>query len=469
MTEHAEARVGVAHRSSASYEPEAVRAQVREALRAAGFGARNGDAPLCDVIEPGMTVLVKPNWVLHRNLGGHGEECLVTHPAFIEAVLRELEPAKPGRVLIADSPVLFCNFDRLVPPSWRARVASELAMPVEVIDLRRTVARGDRHAEDEGVGMKRGVDRELRPLERYALFDLGAQSLLEPVSHPPGRFRLNDYDPDELCRKHRPGVHQYLLCKEAFEADVVLSLPKLKTHHKAGMTGALKSLVGLNGNKDYLPHHRAGGSLLGGDSYEGLSVPLELSERLLDAANRRINQPAYAPLRRAADAARGVARRIGDAQMCGEWHGNDTTWRMALDLDRILLHGRPDGTLANERQRPFLSLTDAIVAGQGDGPLAPRPLPLGVVTCAASPAFADTVHAALLGFDPERLPIVRNAFGRYAYPITERPRSELRVQLGEREHTLESLFDAAGRAAEPPHHWGGHVERAARTRPHESG
>jgi len=34
----------------------------------------------------------------------------------------------------------------------------------------------------------------------------------------------------------------------------------LKLHRKAGITCALKNLIGINGNKEYLPHHRLGGS-----------------------------------------------------------------------------------------------------------------------------------------------------------------------------------------------------------------
>ena len=53
------------------------------------------------------------------------------------------------------------------------------------------------------------------------------------------------------------------------EADVIVNLPKLKTHKKAGVTCALKNLIGINGNKEYLPHHRIGGHNLGGDCYPG--------------------------------------------------------------------------------------------------------------------------------------------------------------------------------------------------------
>jgi uncharacterized protein (DUF362 family) len=59
-----------------------------------------------------------------------------------------------------------------------------------------------------------------------------------------------------MAKTHHPGVHQYLVAKEVIEADIIINLPKLKTHRKAGVTCALKNLIGINGNKEYLPHHR---------------------------------------------------------------------------------------------------------------------------------------------------------------------------------------------------------------------
>ena len=41
----------------------------------------------------------------------------------------------------------------------------------------------------------------------------------------------------------------------------------MKTHEKAGLTGAMKNLVGVNGHKEYLPHHMEGSFFSGGDSY----------------------------------------------------------------------------------------------------------------------------------------------------------------------------------------------------------
>ena len=80
-------------------------------------------------------------------------------------------------------------------------------------------------------------------------------------------------------------------------------------------------------------------------------------------------------------------------------------------------------------QRRVVHLADAIVAGQGDGPLSPQPLPLGLLFAGNNPAVVDWYGARLLGYDPELLPIVREAFGSFKWPIaTSRPSDELNVK-----------------------------------------
>jgi hypothetical protein len=114
-----------------------------------------------------------------------------------------------------------------------------------------------------------------------------------------------------------------------------------------------------------------------------------------------------------------VSRLTGDQLGTeGSWSGNDTIWRTCLDLNRILLYGRLDATMAERPQRQVLHVVDGVVAGQGDGPLAPQPLRLGLILAGQNAAAVDRVGAHLLGYDPERVPLVREAFGNFPWPIT---------------------------------------------------
>src|SRR6185436_17237787 len=113
----------------------------------------------------------------------------------------------------------------------------------------------------------RVAEENVLPEEDFVLFDLASESLLEPITDDQDDFRVTCYDPRLMAKTHGKGRHRYLVAKDVLDADVVINLPKLKTHKKAGVTCALKNLIGINGNKEYLPHHRLGGSDLGGDCY----------------------------------------------------------------------------------------------------------------------------------------------------------------------------------------------------------
>jgi len=435
----------------------AVERLVRHALLAAGLGRRHPDAPLADLIQPGDTVLLKPNWVLDRNQAGHGMECLVTHPSVIVAVLREVARADPGRVVVGDAPIQLCDFDRIVTREVGRRFQQAVRCPLDIADFRRTVAA----SQDMSDGVCTGLGGE----ERFVRFDLARTSLLEPVSSEEDDFRITNYDPRELSRTHRRGRHQYLVCRDALEADVVIGLPKLKTHRKAGITGALKNLVGINGSKEFLPHHRRGSVEEGGDCYARRSLTLSAVEEALDRANRSIGTAGYKVWYDRAMKYWRRENRRAPAQVEGSWHGNDTVWRMALDLNRVLLYGRADGTMADRAVRHVYSITDAIVAGQGEGPLAPAPAVLGAVTCANGSAYGDLMHATLMGFDWRRIPIVRESFGSFAYPIALTAPADCVLAVhdggGVTATPFAEVFEGCGRRFEPPSTWRGHIERDA--------
>ncbi len=452
-----ECRVGLAHSergregpSHAAYEPGHLASLIE---RAVAHGTEEGRG-LSSIIPQGGSVLLKPNWVAHENEGSGGKECLVTHPEFVIAALTEVLKARPARVIIGDAPIQRCDFQALLPPGFEERVdalARQHGAVVEVIDFRRTVF--------ESGGLSANVKKDIRSESRYVRFDVGSDSMLEPISSVEPRFRVADYDPDRLVETHRPGRHCYLLCRDAFEVDCILSLPKLKTHCKAGITGTVKNLVGLNGDKDFLPHHRFGGSERGGDCYPGKSRTREFAEGLDDAANRRIGQRGYGLWRQASRVARYLSGG-GGGRMSGAWHGNDTVWRMVLDLNRIVRFGRLDGSLSDSQQRKVLSLTDAIVCGQGEGPLRPDPIDMGVVTFSDAPFAAERLHARLLGLDPDRIPLLAHAGDEPRWPLPDAA-APVRIRSDAGELSMAEAVSAFGVRARPPAGWAGFIERRA--------
>jgi uncharacterized protein (DUF362 family) len=361
-------------------------------------------------------VLVKPNFVLHENEGAWGMEPMVTHPSLIRAVVEAALESGAAEVLIGDAPVQRCDFPELLRltklDDWAARLAAENPRFKGISDFRRTTC-----TVRDGA---RVADENRLPLAQFVLFDLAGDSLLEPVSRPHNRFRVTCYDPRLMARTHAPGRHQYLVAREVMEADVIINLPKLKTHKKAGITCALKNLIGINGNKEYLPHHRVGGAKTEGDCYPGAPIAKRALEYTLDRQNMAASAASGRLWTQVSSNLQRVLRLTGDELgVEGSWSGNDTIWRTCLDLNRILLYGRADGQLAESPQRVVLHIADAVIAGQGDGPLAPRPLPLGVLFAARNAAAMDYLGAQLLGYDPQQIPVVRHAFDNFHLPITD--------------------------------------------------
>jgi uncharacterized protein (DUF362 family) len=435
--------VGIARLPSCSYpaldepkkegsERERSENPVSQALRrlANTMDWSDGRSPFGKVIPRGARVLIKPNLVLHQNEGPGGMDCLVTHSSLIRAAVEAALQTEATEVLVGDAPIQGCNFDALVETTglqtWaRAQMALDPRFK-GLRDFRRTIGvlvHGVRVAA-EGV----------QPEDRFTLFDLGRQSLLEPISANGNRFRVAWYDPRLMAKTHHPGVHQYLVAKEVVEADVIINLPKLKTHRKAGVTCALKNLIGINGNKEYLPHHRVGGSQSGGDCYPGNGFVKRTIEYLSDRQNLTSSYAAGMVWRLLFAVFARTSRAQGDRTGTdGSWSGNDTIWRTCLDLNRILLYGRSDATIGDEIQRRVIHIADAVVAGQANGPLAPDPLNLGLILGSNNAAAMDWVGAHLLAYDPEKISLVRHAFDQFRWPIANFPGSSVSVagDLGE--------------------------------------
>jgi len=434
-------------------------ALVRQALADLGldagrFGTRAWN-PIGALVKPGGTILLKPNWVLHANERKGGTDCLFTQASVMRAVLDYVRLARPGQVIIGDAPVQGCDLDALLSHGFREvfEFMSIHGMKHKVVDFRRTRARRTGTFRWE-------MEENLRLLGNYMTVDLGDRSALEPISRGSSRFRVTMYDPRRMKDHHTRGRHQYLVAREVLESDLIINLPKIKTHKKAGLTAALKNLVGINGNKDYLPHHRKGSAMLGGDNYARWTIFKALAEEVLDLANRHIDRPRFYQACTALTYALLVADiklgGVGDVE--GSWYGNDTVWRMVLDLNRVLLYADQQGRIMDTPQRVELSIADGVVAGQGDGPLRPDPCPLGAVVAALNPAAADWVSALLLGLDPARLPVVARAFDEMPLPIAQFAPEKIECRVNGAPVKAEDLPASFGVRAAPPRGWMGHCE-----------
>jgi uncharacterized protein (DUF362 family) len=347
-------------------------------------------------------VLLKPNWVTH-NSKSTDELCLRTHDSFLIAALIVMLEMKPKSITIGDAPIQGCHWDRTITKKLLHEIRSlseKFDIPVVVKDFRRVSFNIN----------SANLDEEKRPISDFLIFDVGKQSYLESITDEAGtNFRVTNYDSKNLSENHKKGVHKYCIIKDVFDADIVITLPKIKTHQKTGLTNALKILVGINGDKDYLPHHRKGGTNENGDCYPGKNKLRSIAESLLDIANNQRGKRNYKNLLRLAGFIWKLSIPKNEHNFAAGWYGNDTTWRMVLDINKIAEYGMADGTLSNTPQRVIYSLCDGIIAGQGDGPLTPEPLPMGVIAFSNNSAWMDLIAGRLMGMETNKIPLLINA------------------------------------------------------------
>lgn len=446
-----------------SAEPNAVYSAVRECFRAGGldptrFGTPEWN-PLRDLIAEGERVVLKPNFVKEAHpRDPEGWRYVLTHGSVVRAVADYvfLAVGASGRVTIADAPQTDSSFDRVVARLGLRDMQifyERHGRTLELIDLRRE--------EWHSVG---GVIVNRRPLAgdpRGAVaYDLAERS--EFVGHRgEGHYYGADYDIEEVNVHHSNGKHEYLLAGSVMEADVIFSLPKLKTHKKAGVTLTMKNLVGINADKNWLPHHTEGSLHEGGDERPGAGV----SERIERTVVRQLHRLLVAapglgrPIARLAR--RGGTRVFGDTEeviRSGNWWGNDTVWRMSLDLNKLALYGGSEGRIHDEPVRRHYSLVDGIIAGHRRGPMNPDPLPAGLLLFGTNAASVDAAATVVMGFDPEKVPTVRNAFHCRTLPLVSIPWQEVTAQIDGARYALTALPAVIILNAEPHFAWAGHIE-----------
>jgi len=364
-------------------------------------------------------ILIKPNWVRHQEDDTFPIEALVTSPLLIEEVIESCLSKYPSaeEITIGDVPLQNCQFDLLLRQSGTDRLVNKyatLARPrVQFLDLRAERFRSSNgfYAKDAG-----GIYGDPKG---YREVVLDADSFLEPISDAKEKFRVADYSPEETISSHGPGCHRYLICGSALDSDLFINLPKMKTHQKAGVTGALKNLVGINGQKANLVHYRHGMARQSGDEFPNdISLLVWLQSRIRQRLQKRskvlfrLLQPGWSALK-----AIGGVQTKGTRENLrknfylsgGAWYGNDTVWRMIYDLNRIIRYAPAEGgKLKTTPQRAYVAIMDGMIAGEGNGPLQPLPVNPGVLLAGRDPFAIDIVMARLMGFDHNSIPQLKH-------------------------------------------------------------
>lgn len=236
------------------------------------------------------------------------------------------------------------------------------------------------------------------------------------------KFRIMDYPVSGMKKYHTAYRHRYSFAKEFLEADYIINIPKLKTHMKAGMTGAMKNVVGMISDKQCIPHHSKGSVINGGDCYKDFSVTKLMAENLFDVANQFIftSPKTNNFIKKLGYKFLGLNKLLGgDGDISGSWPGNITLAHSIIDINRAIIYGDMYGVIKRKKQREIYSLLDAIVVGQNNGPLRPEPYNVGAIIFSDSNAAADILGATLLGFDFKKVLYIRGVLSDRESPLMD--------------------------------------------------
>jgi uncharacterized protein (DUF362 family) len=185
----------------------------------------------------------------------------------------------------------------------------------------------------EGPGHRRDIE--------YLLAGTGLDDVLRDM-----RLRFVDLNHDDVrevpLKSHYTKLESIWLPTELLQSDFVVSMPKLKTHHWAGMTASMKNFFGT------VP-----GAVYG------------WPKNLLHV--------------------RGIEQSI-------------------IDLVATI--------------RPRLTIVDAIVGMEGDGPIMGRPREVGMLAMGADLVSVDATCARIIGLDPRKMPYL-NVASRFLGNIDE--------------------------------------------------
>lgn len=401
--------------------------------------------PLGKYVYPNDVVLVKPNMVIHQNtIKENGEKSLYTNVAIVRAVTDYILKALggSGQVIIADAPVqssdwgIFCSTSGYKEMMEFYERNNER---VSLVDLRHYQARY------QG---KIVIREEKKMPYKSVVVNLGRDSAFASLSDIQNKgLRITDYDNRIMESHHTGGKHEYAISSIALEADVIINLPKIKTHRLAGMTRAMKNIVGVNTDKDYLPHYRKGTSSDIGDQHKQVYFSDKIKDSLIDLMNRYVEDKKYnfARFVKAIVVIISRAQHIKEKNRVevGNWSGNDTIWRTVKDLNQIISRADKNGIMKTLVQRRMLCIGDMVYGGSGEGPLSPKQVKSGCLIVSDDPLKFDAVCASLMGFDYKRIPTIKDLWGEVEITISSNDTCINGKKLGDIRKNMQGRYKPA--------------------------
>jgi uncharacterized protein (DUF362 family) len=381
--------------------------------------------PFRGLIKDGQIAVIKPNLVYEETKELIGEHCLMTHASLIRPVIDYLILLQATdkikfKIIIADVPIQGANFDIILEQTGLKALKefydNSLFQQVEILDLRHKVALREKS------GFFTTIEVPGDPLG-YTKIHLENSFLLD-IEKDYKKFGAPGYGSNEtISQIKKTGYHYYHIPNTILRSDLFINIPKVKTHKKAGVTLAMKNLIGINGEKAWIPHYRRGSIKNGGDEYDSsqvflksittkANVLLQGKSKTLWVIGKKINKVFFKRFFRKdlkASSKYNEYEKKALFLVGGDWYGNDTIWRSILDLNFLLFYVNAEGQGLIDKVRKYICLNDGIISGEGDGPLSAEPKKTGIIALSENPVLNDLCFSRIMGFDWERIPQLKHS------------------------------------------------------------
>jgi len=367
--------------------------------------------PFRGMIQDGQSVVIKPNFVIEKK-NDDDPECITTHISLLRPLIDFLILLKRQdkinfTITICDVPLQSTNIEKLLDQNkllylldyYKNRYNEEITF----LDLRKETTLSDK---DNFIKERIILSGDPLGYSEVKVFD----SFLDPIIDDHNKFSVSNYDDKMTSNKHS-SLHEnyYLIPNTILKSDLFINVPKVKTHQKAGITIAMKNLIGINGDKSYIPHYRKGSPKHGGDEYSDKN---DMAKSINSKLNRIIQERSKFAWKLFKKFKRIFKKKheLGVNGVCnGAWYGNDTLWRPILDLNNLLINVDQKGNLTGSPKRKYLCLSDGVISGEGNGPLSPNPKNTGIISLSENPVINDVILSKIMGFDWKMIPQLKNS------------------------------------------------------------
>lgn len=383
---------------------------VRQALLQLGLDKEHAGTaawnPLKDMVKRGDRVVIKPNLVKGSHpYGEKGAQSMITHASVIRPIIDYVLKAtnRKCHITICDVPIQHAKWDEILQVSGLGHLQEyykEQGINIDVLDLRYEIST----VNEEGIIVKRS--RKKRDPLGYSAVDLKEKSAFFEIAEHAEKLRITGYgqsDGTKPQKHHNRKKNEYLIPNTVLAADLFINVPKLKTHRKSGVTCSMKNLIGINGDKSWIAHHRHGSAKSGGDEFPIFKPVTHLKFRTYEFLQRtKVRQRIASFLIRSITRIRYGNRKNKQQKLIkegqreileGSWPGNDTLWRAIVDLSKVITYADKKGVMREKPQRRQLFIVDGIIAGEGEGPMMQQPNNIGVIVAGFNPVLIDCVCA----------------------------------------------------------------------------